>query len=157
MATAERLHRDPKAGTMLAGKRHMEALNIAPRRQEMTARQASAEDALSVYTLAVAYLYNAKISDLGLASASYVREVAPHTFCIWHREQNRAPLATCIYNEVAQTWKVALGSGETLTLHDQGDVWDFVKEEKRLLEAKIKNGARHRGVPGSVDKQGRSL
>ena len=129
---------------MLAGKLHMEALNIALRRQEMTARHAFSEDALSVYTLAVAYLHNAKISDFGLTSARYVREVAPHTFCIWHREQNMAPLATCIYNEVAQTWKVELRSGETLTLRDQGDVWDFVKEEKRLPDAKSKKVARHR-------------
>jgi uncharacterized membrane protein len=108
----------------------MEALNIALRRQEMTARHAFSEDALSVYTLVVAYLHNAKISDFGLTSARYVREVAP--------------LATCIYNEVAQTWKVALRSGETLTLRDQGDVWDFVKEEKRLPDAKSKKVARHR-------------
>ena len=116
----------------------------------MTAHHASAADAISVYALTVAYLHNARISNLGLVSARGVEEeeVAPDIFYIWDREQHIAPLAICIYSEVGQTWKVELSSGETLTLRDQGDVWDFVKPEKSLPNGKRKNVARRRGGAG---------
>ena len=98
----------------------------------MTTPKVSAEDALEVYLIAMAYLHDATIGSSSLASTLYVRGWSGITFSIWRRDESAAeeepsapaaPVALCTYNKKTRTWKVELRSGEKLTLLDEGKVW----------------------------------
>ncbi len=117
----------------------------------MTTPHVSPEDAIRIYALSVSYLHDAEIGNGGTAIPIHVNEMAPDIFYIRSREQydkqgsRTAPLAICLYNNGAKIWKTELISGETLTLVDKGDVWEVVKDEEKLLEAK---GARKKLLAG---------
>lgn len=98
----------------------------------------TAEDAVCIYTLTIAYLFNARIGGPSSASTLRVKERSGNTFYIWRREFSEvteepivpatltAPVAVCSHKKGTKLWRVKLISGEELTLLDKGDVWDIV-------------------------------
>jgi hypothetical protein len=98
----------------------------------------SSADAIQVYTLAVAYLFNAKIGNCDLTSTLYAKEMWSGVFHVWcrehtSREQPIVPVAICVYRRENQVWKIELVCGEKLALLDRGNVWDIVENEEMLL------------------------
>jgi hypothetical protein len=106
----------------------------------MTTPSAASEEAIHIYAIAIAYLHDAKIDNSGPVTARFAQEVAPGIFHIGGKAQRErakrgrpiAPVAKCTYDPLAQTWKVELISGETLTLLDKGKFWDIVENEQTL-------------------------
>jgi hypothetical protein len=103
----------------------------------MNAAPSLSKDALRLYALTIAYLHNAEMGNEGSTSAIEIREISPTLFHIWQGEypaapkQAMVPTAICTYNQTAQTWKVELHSGESLTLLDNQNVWELVGETKK--------------------------
>jgi hypothetical protein len=100
----------------------------------MTSPSVSSEDAIQLYLLATAYLHDATIGSSSLTSTLYTREWSGTTFCIWRRTDSAAeekprapaaPVALCTYQKKTKSWEVELRSGETLTLLDEGEVWEI--------------------------------
>jgi len=99
---------------------------------------ACAEDALRVYMLANAYLYDALIGNFSMTSNLVAKEKREGVFHIWCQEQSSVSeepiippklMAACTYSHETKTWKVTLSNGEKLTLLDNGNVWDVVPSQ----------------------------
>jgi len=103
----------------------------------MTIATSLSIDALHIYVLTLAYLHGLEIGNEGPTKALHVQEISPHRFSIWQGEPP-AKVAVCIYNPVAQTWRVKLVSGESLTLLDKGHIWELVKETKKPARKGVK-------------------
>jgi hypothetical protein len=103
----------------------------------MTSAPSLSKDALRLYALTMAYLYDEEIGNEGSTSAVQVQEISSDLFHIWQGEppagpkQSITPVAVCTYNQATLTWKVKLSSGESLTLLDKQNVWEVVGETKK--------------------------
>jgi hypothetical protein len=85
----------------------------------MISPRASLRDAIHLYSLAVAYLHDARIGKSDLSSTVCAKEMWGGVFHIWSHEstkQNQSifPVAVCAHKPDQQLWKVELTSGETL-------------------------------------------
>ena len=110
----------------------------------------SSEDAILVYLIAIAYLHETEISGQKEAHAWRAKEMWRGVFYIWPRTPyadrgDTVPTAMCTYKKVQSQWKVAVRSGERLTLYDSGPVWDIAEDaEKQVTTKKAKRYSRGR-------------
>jgi len=96
-----------------------------------------ADVAIAVYTIAIAYLQDAKVANNGLVSRVKAEQVSPSYFYIWSLEQDgkgqtrNTPAAACTYEVKSKTWLVELMTGQKLALHDNHDVWEIVRKGRK--------------------------
>jgi hypothetical protein len=102
----------------------------------MHTAKASADDAVRIYVLTIAYLHDAKFDIDAVSNTMRVREMSSNLFYIWRQAQHDQPrggvplVARCRYFGELQAWQIELLSGETLILLDSGSVWELVSKAK---------------------------
>lgn len=102
----------------------------------MNLPRVTTKDAIEVYALAIAYVHHAQFNPTAIVNMMHVKEITVGTFHFWwkqrydNKQDGASPVVVCVYNNKTRSWKVQLPTGEQLTLHDKGNVWELAKEHQ---------------------------
>jgi hypothetical protein len=101
----------------------------------MATLRMSREDAINVYALTMAYLYDTPYDTATVAKTMYVKERSAGVFHFWEKDdvelngEQAKVVAICRYRRPTKTWTIQLMTGAELNLADTGSVWEVVNEE----------------------------
>ena len=116
----------------------------------MITNKVGTEVAIQIYTIALAYLYDAEFDTTATAVRMHVREISRGVFYfmrrhLYPRQEGHVAIAgLCTYHKADNIWQMEFADGKSLTLLDVGAVWEIVEEKKTPFHISITKKARSR-------------